>query len=937
MMIRKFSFVVILVASLIYSAGASGLVWDNNTISLHHFDLDSIYAASYDGFNVSLDQSEKIWYGLDEASGSGPMFSGAYKKFGDYSMNVSSNRRFVLVPSTEAYNDFNFNTTGNWTMEFWIYPYSPQGALTNGSIIDWRSKPTTSTKSTAYNGSYIYMNASNSVSIANPANGVFLLGSSSPIPMKTWSHVAFSKNQSKLRVWVNGALNGTTDSASNYNWSAPKDYNGISDYGVRYVIGNDGVTYNPINTGSTRAYIDEVRISNVSRYNSPFFGSSFPTEEFFDPVNKSAIFYSIPQDQAFVGSTAVGFVSYSNISYTDNIFEAGGNSTALSFISITNNESQPAMYYGSTPFTSTSYNGYNSIAQYTDLHGVTESGSSVVYDFNVSFDRIGDGYVKGISIPNVGDNTGLYPTYGGINYNGSSAMYTSQAPHHISQSTPQQIVTIFDPSNVSAMLGVCDNSGFDFGFGEESTVKNVGQTVNITLCGYDTFVGLNNINGIVSSINYNKTLWNVTNVISSDPRYDVSALIVQGSGYVNLTANYPQYGGITTNQSNAQYYLTVQFVPQPAASANKPSTALDIHPSVLSSYTAGNPFEETLPYTYSSTFSWLGNITFSITDDYVTSTFHAVDINSEMPITSLMNVSYDARDATPVSPIQTDTGAFSFTHRGGTFKLEVEASGYFDYDREYTIGETGDHTIYLTPLSGVSDTKLNTLYLHETTFKFINRYGVPVRNATITATIDETSIGGTNWLSTLYGVSDQATDIDTTVLTGTTDYNGVITFPVYGAAKYSLNIVEPTTDVSETIELYPSLTEYVIIVTSSAVQLISSEQSGDYINGTLHVTGSGSTINLNLTYSDESLTTDNVTFYVNYPNASRVFTKQILGTTENQSFVTGYTVNNVAGQGYVFGFAANSTKFGNISKDQGITLKGVDGVLIDIFTYKDRW
>jgi hypothetical protein len=88
---------------------------------------------------------------------------------------------------------------------------------------------------------------------------------------------------------------------------------------------------------------------------------------------------------------------------------------------------------------------------------------------------------------------------------------------------------------------------------------------------------------------------------------------------------------------------------------------------------------------------------------------------------------------------------------------------------------------------------------------------------------------------------------------------------------------------------------------------------------------------LNLTYVDNSLTTRNLSFYINFPNTTRVYTRDYFGPAPfNQSINTNGTVQNIAGQGYVWGYWSNSTTCGNLSMEQGITLKGPTGKLINL-------
>jgi hypothetical protein len=88
---------------------------------------------------------------------------------------------------------------------------------------------------------------------------------------------------------------------------------------------------------------------------------------------------------------------------------------------------------------------------------------------------------------------------------------------------------------------------------------------------------------------------------------------------------------------------------------------------------------------------------------------------------------------------------------------------------------------------------------------------------------------------------------------------------------------------------------------------------------------------LNLTYIDPTLTTTNLTFFVNNPVGTQLYFKNFFGPPPmNQTVNTNWTVPNAAGMQYVWGYFANTTTCGNLTASQGITLKGVTGRLIEL-------
>ena len=144
---------------------------------------------------------------------------------------------YVTIPTS---TDFGFGT-GNFTIECWVKCNSMTGTK---AILDFRSAATELAP-------YLYIDSGN---VRYYNNGSNVIAGSTALTAGTWYHIALCKDGSNTRLFVNGTQDGTTYSdGSNYGTTKP----------VR--IGGD---YNGSN--AFPGYIDEVRISTVSRYTANF-------------------------------------------------------------------------------------------------------------------------------------------------------------------------------------------------------------------------------------------------------------------------------------------------------------------------------------------------------------------------------------------------------------------------------------------------------------------------------------------------------------------------------------------------------------------------------------------------------------------------------------------------------------------------------------------
>ena len=285
-------------------------------------------------------------------------------------------------------------------------------------------------------------------------------------------------------------------------------------------------------------------------------------------------------------------------------------------------------------------------------------------------------------------------------------------------------------------------------------------------------------------------------------------------------------------------------------------------------------------------------------------------------------------------------GVATFSMNYSAVVVSVGATGYYSRTISYVVDRDRTETIYLTEVAESptpnSQSNLNLLYPHEVRIIAIDSNGGRLSNVVVSTVMLNTTTYGTNWWQYLYGISASATPMENTTMYGNTDAYGSIVFPMISSSLYRISFSQPSTGVSKTLDLYPDQMAYTFVLATTATAAIAN--SADYINQTLTVLEASPLIYLNMTYSDSGHTTSDITFYVKYANQTPANTQTFPSVAgSNQTVNTSYAVTNIKGDAYVWGFAANNTRFGWINNSQGITLKGASGVLYNPFIYKGEW
>jgi hypothetical protein len=248
-------------------------------------------------------------------------------KFGGASAFFNSASSSIDVsPSTE----FAFGTT-NFTVEAWIY-------VTDVSVTRtiWSSTNTTNTMN-------FFVGTNRSINFVTTQTGT-ISSTSNAIALDTWTHVALCRTGTTTRAFVNGTVLFANSTAYN------------STGALSATVGYDG-------TNSFAGYIDEVRVSDVSRYPAAF---TAPTTAF---DNDDSTLVLLHCDGANGSTTFTDDAT--PLTALSGVFNAGQVTGTASTITIPSNSKigdLALLFDMSTTVTDTIPSGWTSIS------GVTTSG-----------------------------------------------------------------------------------------------------------------------------------------------------------------------------------------------------------------------------------------------------------------------------------------------------------------------------------------------------------------------------------------------------------------------------------------------------------------------------------------------------------------------------------------------------------------------------------
>jgi len=167
-------------------------------------------------------------------------------KYGTGSMSFNGTTSYLQNKNPNLFEAFG---TGNFTVEYWIYPTS----FTPGPTIwDFR------TSSAGSNGISDYFSTAG---IYNLYTGSTIYTSSTAVSKNTWTHIAITRSGTSLRVFFNGVQNGSTVTNST----------NLTDNGNIFIGVNVSGTAGVPSTGFFTGYLDDFRVTNgIARYTANF-------------------------------------------------------------------------------------------------------------------------------------------------------------------------------------------------------------------------------------------------------------------------------------------------------------------------------------------------------------------------------------------------------------------------------------------------------------------------------------------------------------------------------------------------------------------------------------------------------------------------------------------------------------------------------------------
>lgn len=439
------------------------------------------------------------------------------------------------------------------------------------------------------------------------------------------------------------------------------------------------------------------------------------------------------------------------------------------------------------------------------------------------------------------------------------------------------------------------------------TTINYGIPSNVT-------VQLNNIthvNTVLLNITYNKTGLDVKNVYAINGWSQQNTL---GPGFVKINLTNPD---ATYNTNTSVAYIQFNVTTSDGLNASEPLTFIPSNGVIpTASYTNG-------VYGFNKTYD--GSITPTVTPITQTFNIYRTDTGELLSTVQVTN------DYTGIvnGTVYTTSGTFGITSIWGTVNITSSASAFYAnslYGVELNGGTTN---IYMTPYVPDNTVKLNQLYPKEVRFVALNVVdgavipGIGVNAISYNATYD-----GTNWEAKLYGVSSAATSIEGTTMAGTTDAGGAITFPMISSNQYAMSFINMSAGINQSLLLYPLQTEYRVWINTAGA----TNNTFSQINGTTLTVNepNSSYVTLGMNYIDTSGLTDSVTFsVVSESNSTVMYTKTFTsGITVGVS--SDYTLQNVRGDGFVWKYVAYRSDSSVLSQGAGITMKGPNGVLVDL-------
>ena len=209
-----------------------------------------------------------------------------------------------------------------------------------------------------------------------------------------------------------------------------------------------------------------------------------------------------------------------------------------------------------------------------------------------------------------------------------------------------------------------------------------------------------------------------------------------------------------------------------------------------------------------------------------------------------------------------------------------------------------------TPTPFASNVHQTTYFPHLVRIGCLDYLGKPIVDMNVSAVVIE-STSPYAWLTDIFGINTNETQVTNTTLFGTTDSDGAIVFLMVENLKYRLDFSKPGASISQINYLYPKEGEYVYIFWTEMPSSLSDLVSIRFWNAT-NISDSDY-MDLGIEYKDAGSTTDKLEFTVYDAKSDLLY--NLTSTTPN-SWNTSYPVlMGHTGASYIWMIRGNNTKF----------------------------
>jgi hypothetical protein len=285
------------------------------------------------------------------------------------------------------------------------------------------------------------------------------------------------------------------------------------------------------------------------------------------------------------------------------------------------------------------------------------------------------------------------------------------------------------------------------------------------------------------------------------------------------------------------------------------------------------------------------------------------DANSGATVTSQANVTLTSATF-PDQQGSTATGSVNFTVQVGVYTATGYAVGY--YGATGTAIVTKDKTLQLDLVRSTNYSESSvagaTRFLtppHSVRFLCSDIFGNPIQGLNVTATGVTTTMPSWGWLSAIFGVDQNVTQVQNTSMTGYTDSAGGVTFLMWEDINYQMTFRNDSQSISEIRNYYPKEDQY-----SEVFWPRLPSYSGTQLSYTLYnQTVDAGNMTLGLHYSDTLGHTTNLSFYVQNWDTKAILYQNISPTLPVTTADFTYNVTIEKGTTYVWGFNATVTDY----------------------------